>query len=206
MNFFSLFEKQEYRIVSDRIYLTPLLKKDLKIVKKWFEDNEMVSHAFGVLTEGSVLEKIAREYLKDIFKASDEILGIWLQDEMKLIGFVNYCLYSRLNNTSRIGIIIGEEAYRSLGYGTEAMLMTLYYLFEKKGLKQINLDTANFNVRAQNCFKSCGFKIIGEITEVNFLNGELIHKLEMSLTKDDFFSNINNQLPKLPVFEGKFPK
>ena len=206
MNFFGLFQKNKFRIIAERIYLKPLCKKDFLIIRKWFTDNELVSHAFGLITEDYILEKIAKEYLKDMYKIADEILGIWTKEEDKLIGFVNYAVHSKFHDTGRIGIIIGEEQFRSKGYGTEAMLVVLYYIFEKRGLEVIGLDTANFNVRAQNCFKRCGFKKVGDITEINFLDGELIHKHEMVLHKKDFLKNISKFMPKLPEFEGNFPE
>jgi len=200
---FDLFKmKNNFRVVGENCILIPLSKEDFTLVKNWFQDRDLISHAFGTTAEDDVLDKIAREYTRDFFSNSDEIMGIWYKN-LSLVGFINYSRKGSPPGTVRIGIIIGNEKYRSRGIGTEAMNLALYYLFDYKGIERIDLDTAGFNTRAQKCFQKCGFQETGEITEVNFLNGELIHKIEMSLYKKDFYTKLNffNKMPRIEFYE-----
>ncbi|MCD4783509.1 MAG: GNAT family N-acetyltransferase [Candidatus Eremiobacteraeota bacterium] len=189
----------DFRVVGENCVLIPMSKRDLALVKKWFKDRDLVSYAFGTTAEDNVLDKIAHEYTRDFFSNSDEIMGIWHND-IDLIGFVNYSGNGSPSGIVRIGVVIGSEDYRSRGIGTEAMNLALYYLFDYKGIKRIDLDTVSFNERALKCFQKCGFKKTGEMTQVNFLDGELIHKIEMSLDKKEFYTTIE-RFGKMPHIE-----
>lgn len=206
MVFFDLFTKQkDYFITGEKCFLRPLKKPDLAKVKKWFENRDLIQHAFGLIAEDHILDKIAREYLRDIFSTSDEILAVCRNDNGMMIGFFNYCLLRLRNNKARLGIIIGEEGDRSAGIGTEAVRMGLYYLFYYRGVELVDLDTANFNERAHNCFYRCGFKKIGEMTDINFVNGELIHKYIMELKREEFYENLSVHFKKPPDVKGNVP-
>jgi len=205
MVFFSFLEKNcSFRILGDRIILEPLRKNDIVKIRSWFDDRELISLAFGLLAEEHFLDKLVREYLNDLFSNYDKVLGIWLPED-KLIGFVNYAVWNKRNCSCRMGVVIGSEEYRSLGYGTEAVNLILFYLFEKKGFLKVNLDTANFNERAQKCFARCGFKKIRDITDINFLNDQLIHKYEMSLNREEFLNDLDVRFKKTPMLRGRIP-
>lgn len=199
---FDLFKRDlNYRIKGSRCYLQPLRKSDIPQIKLWFKNKELVSHAFGVMAEDYILERLADKYINNIYASSDEVLGVWLYPGI-FVGFFNYIMNQDKCKSATIGIIIGTENNRSKGIGTDAVNLALYYLFYCKGLSRVDLDTACFNVRAQKCFYRCGFKKKREITEVNFLGGELIHKVEMSLERERFYENLDKTFPSLPIIEG----
>ncbi|MCE1245171.1 MAG: GNAT family N-acetyltransferase [Firmicutes bacterium] len=187
-----------FRIDGKRLYIRPLKRKEVEIIKTWFEDKELISHAFGVIARNDTLEKISSEYMKDIFLVSTEILGIFLNSG-ELIGFINYSMKSgRHTKRARLGIVIGREAKRQQGYGKESLNLALFYLFNIHGVDIVELDTASFNLRAQNCFLSCGFQIVRETTDINLITGELIHKIDMILEREDFFLDIAERFEELP--------
>jgi RimJ/RimL family protein N-acetyltransferase len=186
-----------FRINGKRLYIKPIRKKESEIIKKWFDDKDLISHAFGVIAQEETLCKISGEYMKDIFAVSTEVLGIRLNND-ELIGFINYSLKTGKLKKARLGIVIGKEDHRQKGYGKESLNLALFYLFNILGVDIIELDTANFNLRAQNCFTACGFKAIRKTTDINLITGELIHKIDMELSREEFFLDINNRFEELP--------
>lgn len=76
-----------------------------------------------------------------------------------------------------------EQPYWEHGYGTEAMHLLLAYLFDQHKVDRVELDTAEFNLRAQRSFEKCGFKRMGSFTEVNFQDGRTSHKIWMSIDR-----------------------
>ncbi|MFP4497732.1 MAG: GNAT family N-acetyltransferase, partial [Vulcanimicrobiota bacterium] len=144
--FDSWFKNIDFKVLGERCYLTPLQKKDLATVKKWFDDKELLKFAFGVQTDPNTIERIGKNYLKSIFKSSTEIFGIW-SCKNQLLGFINYSRRNYQEDIARIGILIGKEGNRSKGIGTEAMNMALLYLFDRIGVDKVDLDTAIFNKR-----------------------------------------------------------
>ena len=80
---------------------------------------------------------------------------------------IGNCVYYNVNKVeskAEIGIMIGNRDYWNQGYGTEIVNTLLDYVFGKTGLKRVCLTTLVWNLRAQKCFKKCGFSEYGELT------------------------------------------
>ena len=59
---------------------------------------------------------------------------------------------------AQLGILIGDRNYWDKGYGTDAVSTMVNYIFLNTNLRRIYLKTLDWNLRAQKCFKKCGFK------------------------------------------------
>ncbi|MDO4992716.1 MAG: GNAT family N-acetyltransferase [Prevotellaceae bacterium] len=62
----------------------------------------------------------------------------------------------------RFGFIIVDKNLRSKGYGKEMLRLAIDYAINKLSAKKITLGVFNENASALNCYKSVGFKIVGE--------------------------------------------
>lgn len=82
----------------------------------------------------------------------------------KHIGNVMYYGYDAFRREAEIGITIGDRAYWSHGYGTDAVRTVKGYLFSELGLRKIFLHTLTWNIRAQVAFERAGFHRIREVT------------------------------------------
>jgi len=167
------------------VVLRPLRREDLRRLREWFKDTEMVRLSFGLSGDDPVLEQIARDYMKELAGRLASAVAIETLDG-RHIGFIRWTIKGDDSRVARLGIMIGERRYWGGGLGTEALRLFIRYLFEKKAIETIDLDTAEFNERALHCFEKCGFARRGESTEMNFLNGEISHKVLMSLQRKDF--------------------
>ncbi|MHB2016890.1 MAG: GNAT family N-acetyltransferase [Candidatus Xenobia bacterium] len=168
-----------------RLYLRHLLRKDLKRVRMWFQDSEVISLAFGVTAEEHVLRRIAEDYYKEIFLWQKNILALDTCDGTT-IGFCKFTVRKEEECVAKVGIMIGERPYWGNGYGTEAMHLLLGHLLTNLGVDRIELDTAEFNERAQRCFARVGFVKMGNFTEINFLDGRAATKIWMQLERKDY--------------------
>ena len=179
--------KRPYPILvqGQRLYLRYLLRKDLKRVRGWFQDTEIISLAFGVMADEPVLRRIAEDYYKEIFLWQKNILAIDTLDG-NTIGFTKYTLRKEDESIGKVGIMIGERPFWAHGYGTEAMHLLVDHLFTGMRADRIELDTAEFNHRAQRCFEKVGFVRMGNFTEINFLDGRASTKIWMSLERRDY--------------------
>lgn len=181
--------KRPYPVLAQgpRLYLRYLMRKDLKKVRTWFQDTEIVSLAFGVTADESVLRRIAEDYFKEIFLWQKNILAIDTADGVS-IGFTKFTVRKEEETVAKVGIMIGERSCWHAGLGTEAMHLLLEHLFGALKVDRIELDTAEFNVRAQHCFEKVGFVRMGNFTEINFLDGRASTKIWMSLDRQDYVS------------------
>ena len=76
------------------------------------------------------------------------------------------CVYYNINpdeSQAEIGIMIGNRDYWNQGYGPEIVNTLLDFIFNNIKLSRVYLTTLTWNIRAQKCFKKCGFKDNGLI-------------------------------------------
>ncbi|HIM89446.1 MAG TPA: N-acetyltransferase [Dehalococcoidia bacterium] len=76
---------------------------------------------------------------------------------------------------AELGIMIGDKAYWSQGYGTETVGLLLDHMFTAYALKRVYLHTLTWNKRAQNSFRKSGFQGVREVRRsgLDFLNMEV---------------------------------
>lgn len=80
---------------------------------------------------------------------------------------IGNCMYydvDWLKKQAKVGIIIGDRQYWGMGYGTDAVMTMVSHVFGELGLERVYLDTLDWNIRAQRCFRRCGFVICGDMT------------------------------------------
>lgn len=73
---------------------------------------------------------------------------------------IGNCVYYDINEgkgEAELGIMIGNRAYWSQGYGTDAVSALVDHIFHEGKFKRIYLKTLVSNIRAQRCFQKCGF-------------------------------------------------
>ena len=58
---------------------------------------------------------------------------------------------------AEVGIMIGHRDFWDRGYGSDAMTTLVDYIFSETDLKLLYLKTLDYNFRAQQCFRKCGF-------------------------------------------------
>ena len=80
----------------------------------------------------------------------------------KHIGNCTYYNVDEAGGAAELGIVIGDRNYWDNGYGTDAVKTLVSHIFLQTGLKRIYLKTLDWNSRAQNCFKKCGFTPCGD--------------------------------------------
>jgi len=84
---------------------------------------------------------------------------------------IGNCVYYGINDgegEAEVGIMIGDRDYWDDGYGTDAVITLVNYIFRRTKLNRLYLKTLNDNYRAQKCFKKCGFTPYGRIDRDGF--------------------------------------
>jgi len=70
---------------------------------------------------------------------------------------IMYYGIDRVRREAELGILIGDRDYWGQGFGSDAIITLLRYIFETTDLQRIYLHTLDWNLRAQRCFEQCGF-------------------------------------------------
>jgi len=88
-------------------------------------------------------------------------VGIFLSDETP-IGAVSFKRINYEKSRCELGIVIGNDNYKGLGYGTKAVELAIYYVFNTLKLKHIYADTMGSNVKMQRIFNKFRFEFINK--------------------------------------------
>ena len=86
----------------------------------------------------------------------------------KHIGNCSYYNIDETKGEAELGIMIGNRDYWDKGYGIDTVNTLVNYIFGQTNLKRIYLKTLDSNIRAQKCFKKCGFTPYGHLVRDGF--------------------------------------
>ncbi len=103
------------------------------------------------------------------------------------------------NRAAEIGIYIGEPEKLGKGYGTEAMELLLAFCFNELNLHRVFLRVFDFNGRAIESYRKCGFKEEGRLREAFFREGHYHDIVVMSILEEEFRARIRLIVPTIRV-------
>ncbi len=178
------------KLVGDRIYLAPKGASEEEIEKftEWMNDFQVTDYT-GRTSQIMTYEN-EKEYLENAGKNTDKrTFNIVSLEDDKLVGAVGLEKINWIERSAVLGIFIGDNDFRSNGYGTEAIKLLLEYGFRYINLHSIRLDLLSVNERAHKCYLKCGFKDTGASREQIFLNGKYYDELHMDILESEFEGN-----------------
>jgi RimJ/RimL family protein N-acetyltransferase len=84
--------------------------------------------------------------------------------------------------------MIGDKAYWSKGYGTDALSTLLRFGFDEMNLNRIVLSVYSENGRARACYRKCGF--VEEVVQRQevYQDGAYMDLVWMSVLRDEFYA------------------
>jgi len=85
-------------------------------------------------------------------------------DEGRHVGNIMYYDIDRDSRQAELGIMIGDREYWGLGYGADAVATLVRHIFDDTNIDRVHLKTLEWNLRAQQCFRKCGFVACGRTT------------------------------------------
>jgi len=88
-----------------------------------------------------------------------------------------------------ISTTIGTEilpAHQHQGFGIEAKLLALSFLFESYPIQTVGATTVSTHVRAQQGLVACGMRLIGTLRRVLIKDGRYAHLLKYCIFRDEW--------------------
>jgi RimJ/RimL family protein N-acetyltransferase len=90
------------------------------------------------------------------------------------------------NRDAELGIMIGEKAYWSKGYGSDAVTTLVRFAFEEMNLHRVELHVYDFNERGQAAYRKCGFVEEGRMRDAHFHDGVYGVVVVMAVLRDEW--------------------
>lgn len=86
-------------------------------------------------------------------------VGIFLWDETP-IGEFSFKRINHEKSQCELGIALANDNYKGLGFGTEAVELSIYYVFNTLKLKYLYADTMGSNLKMQRILEKVGFEFL----------------------------------------------
>ena len=151
------------RLIGDKVVLRNKHFDDSWSDYQWRADAEIANldAAFPLKMKFEEFLRLFKDQLRYPTPASGRF-GIETLDG-KYIGNCMYYDMDTLNKQAEIGIVIGDRDYWNCGYGSDAVVTILDYLFSQTAMKRLYLHTLMSNKRAQRAFGKCGFSAVAPV-------------------------------------------
>lgn len=166
-----------------KVILRPVLESDVPSLMKWINDprvRQFIQNVFP-LTEGA-----EREWVANLAKKSDTNIVLIIEVDGKAIGNMGVHQINWKDRTATTGAIIGEVEYWGKGYGTDAKMVFLEYLFNTLNLHKVMSRVYAFNKRSLAYSLHSGYKIEGRLRKQCFVNGRYHDEIILGVFKKDW--------------------
>jgi RimJ/RimL family protein N-acetyltransferase len=164
------------------IRLRPVERGDLPAFVRWINDPEVTE--FLKLEPPMSLED-EEAWFAHMLRSKDKVFSIDSKDG-RLIGNICTVNLDWRNRRTEIGIMIGEKDLWSCGYGRDAILTLVGYLFEELNLNRVGLLTDSANTRALSCYERCGFHREGIYRDYRYKRGRYVDCVLMSMLRREW--------------------
>lgn len=164
------------------IYLRALEPEDLDFIYA-LENNESIWEVSNTQTPYSRF--LIRQYLEnahqDIYEAKQLRLAICHNETAETLGLIDIFDFDPKNNRAGVGLLIGSQANRSKGIGSEALELVINYSFQQLQVHQLYANIGSDNEISLQLFTKFGFQKIGIKKDWNKVNNGYKDELLLQL-------------------------
>jgi len=161
---------KKIKLSEGKILIRPLKKNDLTRTIVWLKDPQV--NKFLAATFEDLDLKKELDWLSEMNNSLiDFIFAIEDKKNKRYIGNCGLHKVSWENKTCEFGIMIGEKEYWGKAFGTDTIKGIIKIAFRKLNLLKIKLFVYEYNERAINAYKKCGFEV-KEILKDDHLYGD----------------------------------
>jgi RimJ/RimL family protein N-acetyltransferase len=165
-----------------KVNLRPFSKEDVHSITRWINDPKVRGFISSTFPQ---TEKQEEDWINKL--GSDDkniVLGIETKDG-KLIGIMGIHGINWIYRTCTTGAIIGEKDYWNKGYGTDAKMHLLNYIFNALNLHKVCSSVLSYNKRSLQYSLHCGYKIEGR-RKKHVFKSRYWDLIELGLFKKDW--------------------
>jgi len=167
-----------------RIYFSPVEPEDEPLLRRFVNDP---ANWRGLMHRGPVNSTREREWIESIGKdGKDYVFAVVVREGDRVIGVTGLHNVSAVSRCAMFGINIGDRAFQSKGYGTEATRLCLRYGFEELNLNRIGLTVFSNNPRAISCYQKAGFVQEGCLRQAVFRNGQYEDEYLFAILREEW--------------------
>ena len=166
-------------LMASRITLGPLVPEDFAPLFCWINDVAAARLDFAyrpvdMMAHRQWWDGLGKDATKVVFAIRKTA------EPTVIIGYVQINGINSVHRSAELGIRIGEEKNRGLGYGQEALRLAVEFCWNHLNLNRIQLIVFKHNHRAIGAYKAVGFKKEGVLKKAAFIGGSWVDLMLMA--------------------------
>ena len=172
-------------LAGERVRLRPPGEEDLALFVRWFNDPE-VRCWLAMSDEPELTLESEREWYDEMREDPSRVLWCIETGEGQPIGNLGLHAIDEGQGRATLGISIGEKEFWNRGYGTDAIRRVLRYSFDELGLRRVDLQVDEDNVRGVRCYQKCGFMWEGLLRAHRLRQGRPVNMMVMAVLREEW--------------------
>jgi RimJ/RimL family protein N-acetyltransferase len=172
-------------LIGEKVYLRGLEWEDIfGNWYQWFNDKDVTLYMIhGALP--NTVESLTEFYEKMARSSTDMVLAICDKATGSHVGNIGLHQIDWINRVAELGIVIGEKAFWTKGYGTEATRLVVAHGFKRLNLHKIFLGVHSQHIAAIKAYQRVGFRQEALLKGEIYRDGMYFDKAIMSIAADD---------------------
>ena len=120
-------------------------------------------------------------------------------ESKKLIGTMGLHQIDFRSGTAATGAVIGDAAYRSKGYGSEAKMLLLDFAFHELNLRKVYSHVVDYNKRSVAYSEKCGYVEEARIPQHYYKKGRYCDQITLAVYRkpwEKLWKQFSKTLPR----------
>lgn len=165
--------------------LRPAVERDLPLFVRWFNDPD-VRYWLSMSDRPEMTVESEREWYEEMRGDTAQVVWCIEMEEGQPIGNLGLYAIDETHGRATMGISICEKDFWGRGYGTEAIRQVLRYSFTELGLRRVDLQVDEDNLRGIRCYEKCGFVREGLLRAHRLRRGQPVDAVAMAVLREDW--------------------
>jgi RimJ/RimL family protein N-acetyltransferase len=167
--------------------LRPLQSDDAQFLYKWYNDPRVLDMLGSQRNSFCVSMDDERRQVQERMRMEHALYFMILEIEDRIpVGLAQLESIDGRNATAEINVMIGEVEKWGKGYCQESVELLLDHCFKVLNLHRVSLKVPEYNARAIDCFKHCGFQIEGRLRQDHYTKAGWRDSIVMAILKDEY--------------------
>ena len=167
----------------EKVFLRAIEKEDIEFLREMINDPEMEKKVVGW---SFPVSKYEQEKWFDSQIQNKKNIRYIIEVEKKKIGLATITDIDWKNRKACHGLKLYNNSVRHKGYGTDAVMTIMKYVFEELQLNKLYSTILEYNTPSLNLYKKCGWSIDGILRESTFKENKYINEIAVSILKKDY--------------------
>lgn len=172
-------------LLVQRVKLRPIGRDDLPLLRTWFADPVVMRH-WGQPAPLVGDDLFAADLQGRFTRFADAGYFMIQPHDGPPIGRIEFERLDPQTASAEVMILIGDRDAWGQGFGTDAMLTLLRYLFHERNLHRVALTVIASNARAVRSYEKAGFVVEGTLRDDLYFEGRYHDQTAMSILRPEF--------------------